>query len=356
MYKNKLVIDPFCHCKDSPESSLNIRKSFLQGFNKIKKIFEKYGKPIIPPEQSPNIWKKFDNKTFHDIFSGLDIPFQIFLEKFSQATFGSSSNEISAFQGLYYLERELKDRFSFPGGNACVSEKLQKQLKERILCNSTVTSIVNNNNSYIVTYSLSDGSLESIKTKSVIVACGKQYIPYIIKNIPSSQLDFFSKIRYNAFIIANVCTDKVFYNSAFATYFDKAFFADMVVADWVASNGGKKLRKNNFHIYTLYCPINEKNRGILLAKPAIFWAEKILNSFKKYYPQINKHLLDLKLYRYGHHYVIAYPGFITQIRPNIKRSIGNIFFAKDDIQGIPSIESAVWSGIEAADKVRNFFK
>jgi hypothetical protein len=35
----------------------------------------------------------------------------------------------------------------------------------------------------------------------------------------------------------------------------------------------------------------------------------------------------------------------------MKRPFGNIIFVKDDAQGIPSLESAVWSGIDVTNKI-----
>jgi len=34
----------------------------------------------------------------------------------------------------------------------------------------------------------------------------------------------------------------------------------------------------------------------------------------------------------------------------VKRPFGRFLFAKDDTQGMPSFESAVWSGYESAEK------
>ena len=52
---------------------------------------------------------------------------------------------------------------------------------------------------------------------------------------------------------------------------------------------------------------------------------------------VNDRITRIRLYRYGHHYVVSYPGFISSDRKVVKRPFGNIFFAKDDTQGIPSL-------------------
>jgi hypothetical protein len=70
-----------------------------------------------------------------------------------------------------------------------------------------------------------------------------------------------------------------------------------------------------------------------------------------YFPGAEKKIADIRLFRYGHHYVLGYPGFISGSRTIAKRPFGNIFFAKDDVEGVPCLESAVWSGIDAAKKL-----
>ncbi len=50
-------------------------------------------------------------------------------------------------------------------------------------------------------------------------------------------------------------------------------------------------------------------------------------------------------------YVAAYPGFTSTERKTIKKPFGNIFFTKDDTQGIPCLESAIWGGADAAQEI-----
>jgi spermidine dehydrogenase len=180
-------------------------------------------------------------------------------------------------------------------------------------------------------------------------ASEKHYAPYIIKGLPKEQENAFRRIRYSSFIVANVFVNRSFYHQAFATYFDDAPFADLVIADWITKNGN--LRLDEPTVYTLYCPIGSKERYTLLNQPAEKWKSVILTYLEQNYGQIRDRIDQIKLYRYGHHYVISYPGFINADRNIIRKPFENIFFAKDDTQGIPSLESAIWSGTEAAQNI-----
>jgi hypothetical protein len=123
----------------------------------------------------------------------------------------------------------------------------------------------------------------------------------------------------------------------------------MVIADWVAKNG--KPETDGPAVYTLYCPLGTKLRHKVLAEPADMWRSRITESLEHHFSHSRDRIVEIRLYRYGHHYVVSYPGFISTERKTIKRPFRRIFFAKDDTQGIPSLESAIWSGIDAAEKV-----
>jgi predicted NAD/FAD-dependent oxidoreductase len=182
-------------------------------------------------------------------------------------------------------------------------------------------------------------------------ACPKHYAPYIISGLPEDRKQAFRKVRYDSFIVANVLANDVFYDAAFATYFEDTLFTDMIIADWMVTGGKKKANSGEPEVYTLYCPIGEHNRSRVLNEPAETWIKLILKGLREYFPEAEKNIEEIRLFRYGHHYVLAYPGFITGPRTIAKKPFGNIFFAKDDMQGIPCLESAVWSGIDAANKI-----
>ena len=66
-----------------------------------------------------------------------------------------------------------------------------------------------------------------------------------------------------------------------------------------------------------------------------------MQSVEANFGKVQDKIAGVSLYRYGHHYVVSYPGFIRIERKVVKRPFGKIIFAKDDTQGIPLLESAV---------------
>lgn len=346
--ENHLTLDPFHR---TVSSSSKDEQAFENAWNLIGDLQKKYGNPVIPPEANSSGWTELDKKSFRKVFENSGEYFLRFLERYSSSTFGASASEISAFAGLYYLSRELQDRFACPGGNACVSEAMAARLGDSIELNATVVSIEQHDNSCFVTYVDGQGSTITVQSKAVVWACQKHYAPFVIKDLPKDQKKAFKKVRYDSFIVANVLSNDVFYDKAFATYFENTIFTDMIIADWMVTDGKKKVGSGEPEVYTLYCPIGEHNRRKVLSEPAEKWVSLILEGLKKYFPDVEKSIEEIRLFRYGHHYVLGYPGFITGPRTIAKKPFERIFFAKDDMQGIPCLESAVWSGIEASNKL-----
>jgi len=350
LFRDHLVIDPFCRCSPDLPASKEERKGFEDALVYIEEFKEKYGEPTIPPEASIPKCSELDKKNLREIFSNAGNYFLLFLDRYSESTFGAPAKEISAFEGLYYLTRELGERFACPGGNACVSESLGERLEGKVELNSTVALIEQEKDSCYVTYVDQKGAAVTVQSKAVIMACQKHYAPYIIKGLPEDQKKAFRNVRYDSFIVANILANDLFYDAAFATYFDNTLFTDMVIADWMVTDGKKKVGSGEPEVYTLYCPLMARGRFRLLTEPAETWINQITKGLNTYFPEAEKKIEDIRLFRYGHHYVLGYPGFITGPRMIAKKPFGNIFFSKDDMEGIPCLEGAVWSGLDAADK------
>ena len=245
----------------------------------------------------------------------------------------------------------METRIACPGGNACVSEALANHLEGKIETGATVAAISPEKDSYFVTYLNEQGQEMTLESRAVIWACQKHYAPYVIKGLSKDKIGAFKKVRYDAYLVANIFVNNPFYDIAFATYFEDTIFTDMVIADWMVTGGKKRTNSLEPEVYTLYCPLGEQNRYTLLSTPDEEWISQILQGLKKHFPSADKSIVDIKLFKYGHHYVIGYPGFASGSRVATKKPFGNIYFAKDDMQGVPCLESAVWSGIESAESV-----
>ncbi len=350
-YKGDLVIDPFGGCQQDNRSSSDIRKSFETASKRIESIIAERGSPVIPAELSPKEILELDKIPLSKVLGGLGNPFSTFLNRFCEATFGASPEEVSAFEGIYYLGREEGERYACAGGNGCVADSLNLRLAGKIETGATVTSISQDADRCLVTYITGPGRVFTIEASAVIMASEKHYAPYIIKNLPEEKKRAFQSMEYGAYVVANVFTNSATYREAFATYFDTGVISDMVVADWVTAGKARKPEGARAEpgVYTVYCPVAKKDRAKLLVERPDSWGDKIIHDMKSFSTNITSGIVETTIYRYGHHYILGRPGFIKNLMATAKKPFGRILFAKDDIQGVPCLESAIWSGYEAAE-------
>jgi len=138
------------------------------------------------------------------------------------------------------------------------------------------------------------------------------------------------------------------YDDSFGVYFDDAIFTDALANDWMTKDGNRTDRQ----VLSLFCPRGVDGRPELLSKPADYWLPKLVGDLEKYFPGSAAKIKEIEICRYGHHFAVPYPGFITGVRRVVKKPYHRYFFAKDDTQGIPCLESAIWSGINAANETR----
>lgn len=351
-YNGELIIDPFGGCQQDVRSSLDVRKSFEMASKRIESLIAERGAPVIPAELSPKAVLELDKIALSKVLEGLGAPFNTFLNRFCEATFGASPQEVSAFEGLYYLSKEEGARYACAGGNGCVADALGLRLAGKIETGATVISISQNGSECLVTYITGPGKAVTIEAGAVIMASEKHYAPYIINNLPEDKKRAFQSMEYNSYVVANIFTNSATYREAFATYFDRGAVSDLVVADWVTAGKSRKPggARTEPGIYTAYCPIATKDRASLLVVKPEAWSERIINDLKISLPSIASGIAEVRIYRYGHHYIIGKPGFITNIMAMVKKPFGRVLFAKDDIQGVPCLEGAIWSGYEAAEK------
>jgi hypothetical protein len=148
--------------------------------------------------------------------------------------------------------------------------------------------------------------------------------------------------------VANLFCDGTVYDDSFGVYFEDATFTDLAVNDWMIRGGNKSGKQ----VLSLFCPRGVDGRPELLSQPCGYWLPKILSDLEKHIPGSAAKIRGFEICRYGHHYAIPYPGFITGDRKIIKKRYRRYLFAKDDTQGVPCFESAIWSGMKAAEEAR----
>lgn len=344
----KLVRDVLGEGLDELPYDQSARDEFREAWKYLTGLINSEDCPVIPVEANNPKSMELDGRSFANLLSSFGSKVQSFVDLMSRSIFGEGSHEVSAFAALCYLRGEFSDQYGAPGGNALLSEALTSRLRERIRTRCIVAGIEQNDSSAYVTYLNDDHEPITIRCKALVYAASKHIAPRIFKDLSSYKTEAINSMRFDAYFVANLFCDNTVYNESFAVYCDDAIFTDIVVNDWLSDGGNT----GGGQVLSLFCPRGIDGRDELLSNPCNYWAPLILRDLERYIPGSVDKVAGVEICRYGHHFAVPYPGFITGAREIVKRPDGRYFFAKDDTQGVPCLESAVWSGMEAASDVR----
>ena len=320
---------------------------FKEAWDYLRKLVDSDDCPVIPVEANSQAALAQDQFSLADLLSRFGLEVKKTADLLSRSIFGENSDQVSAFAALCYLKGEFADQYAAPGGTAQITERLQSFLGDRVRSGSIAAGIEQNDETAYVTYLDDEFKPVTVSCKTVIYAASKHVAPRIFRDLPPEKVRAIRKMRFDAYLLANLFCDDIVYNDSFAAYFDNAIFTDIVVNDWIAGNqatGGRQ-------VLSLFCPRGVEGRDELLSQPCHYWVSRILQDLDKYGFDTER-ISGVEICRYGHHFAIPYPGFTTGVREIIAKPQGRYFFAKDDTQGVPCLESAIWSGMRAAKEVK----
>jgi hypothetical protein len=139
----------------------------------------------------------------------------------------------------------------------------------------------------------------------------------------------------------------VVYNSSFDTNIPAPSpIVDFNVADWVVNRDNKEVRRPS--ILSCYVPRHEIERSKILRDDyCLGQGEQVVALLDKWFPGSRAKVEEVHIYRRGHPMAMAAPGVMTRIAPQIRKPMGNIFFAHSDSEGGISEYS---TALEAANR------
>ena len=321
---------------------------FKEAWEYLEATIKSESCPTIPVETNGAKALKFDGRSFANLLGRFGGEVGAVGDLMSRSMFGAGSKQVSAFAALCYLRGEFSDQYGAPGGTAVLAEHLHATMKDRVRTRCIVAGIEQDGSSAYVTYLDEDHRPVTIGCKAVIYAASKHVAHKIFRDLPPKKAKALRSLQFDAYFVANLFCDSKVYDESFSIYFDDAIFTDLMVNDWItkgARHGGKQ-------VLSVFCPRGVGGRPELLSNPCEYWLPKITKDLEKYFPGSAAKIRGVEICRYGHHFAVPYPGFITGDRKTIKEPFRRYFFAKDDTQGVPCLESAIWSGMSAAEETR----
>jgi len=306
--------------------------------DRVKKSWDQFFADMKKLVANPDV-EKLDNMTFAEILEPYEKELTDFFDNFGPNNWGGQTHDTSALigaQSVTWGGGIEPERYTWSGGLGRISLALEDALKKtaaaRLRKEATVISVEQKGASVHVTY-MEGGALKTVAAKTAVTACTKFIGKKIVKGLDDDHLDAMSAMRYQPYLVVNVCFNQVVYNGSYDTNIPSPSpIVDFNVADWVLNRDNKE--KNRPHVLTCYVPRRENQRSTLLDDAQVKkTGEVVVDQLNKWFPGSREHVEEVHIYRRGHPMYVSAPGVLTRIAPKIREPMGNIFFAHSDAEG-----------------------
>ena len=323
--------------------------------DRVKKSWDQFFADMKKLDITTNA-EKLDNTTFAELLEPYEPEITAFFDNFGPNNWGGQTKDTSALigaQSVTWGGGIEPERYTWSGGLGRISLALEDALKKtaaaRLRKEATVISVEQKSGRVHVTY-MEGGALKTVAAKTAVIACPKFIGKKIVKGLDNSHLDAMSAMRYQPYLVVNVCFNQVVYNGSYDTNIPSPSpIVDFNVADWVLNRDNKE--KNRPHVLTCYVPKRESERSTLLDDAHVkSVGETVVEHLNKWFPGSREKVEEVHIYRRGHPMYVSAPGVLTRIAPEIRKPMGNIFFAHSDSEGGISEYSSAYV---AARRVKN---
>jgi protoporphyrinogen oxidase len=318
----------------------------------VKKNWAKFFSEMKALDTEKNA-EKLDNMTFAELLEPYGPEVVAFFDNFGPNNWGGRTRDTSALIGAQSVSWGGgldPNRFTWPGGLGRISlaleEAITKAAPGRVKKKATVLQIEPKGAKVRVSYS--DGhEIRTVAAKAVIVACPKFIGKKLIRGLDGEHYDAMNAMRYQPYIVANVCFNRVVYNGSYDTNVPyPSPVVDFNVADWVDNRENRNVNRPS--VLTCYVPRPESERWRVLDDAYVLGlGETVVERLNLWLPGSKQYVEEVHLYRRGHPMYVSAPGVLTRIAPRIRKPMGNIFFAHSDTEGGISEYS---SALRAADR------
>ncbi len=321
----------------------------------VKKNFAQFVKDM----KALNLEKhaeKLDTMTFAELLKPYGPEVKAWFDNFGPNNWGADSENTSALVGADSVRwggGVLPNRFTWPGGLGRISlaleESLQKAMPGRLRKGATVLQVEAKGGKVQVNYSEND-ALKTVSAKAVVMACQKFITKKIVKGLDQAHMAAMDEMRYQPYLVVNVCSSQVIYNGSFDTNIPApSVIVDFNVADWVINRDNKEVHRPA--VLTCYVPRPEVERSRILRDDyCIGFGQKVVDQLEIWFPGAKAKIEEVRIYRRGHPMYVSAPGVMTRIAPQLRRPMGNIFFGHSDSEGGVTDYSSALQAAERTSK------
>lgn len=293
--------------------------------------------------------EKLDSMSFAELLQPYGQEITDFFDNFGPNNWGARTRDTSALigaQSVTWGGGIDPERYTWAGGLGRISLALEETLRnnhaDRLHKECTVLQVEERLGEVHVSY-IENGELKTVAGKTAIIAAPKFIAKKFVKGLPAEQFDAMDAMRYQPYVVANVCFREVVYNGSYDTNVPAPSpIVDFNVADWVLNRDNKD--KNRPSVLTCYVPFREKDRSRLLDDDAVKrLGGDVVALLDRWFPGAKSKVEEVHLYRRGHPMMASAPGVMTRLAPKIRKPFGNIFFAHSDTEGAISEYSTAYA-------------
>lgn len=338
----------------APEFSDQDRAGFKRLIAEMKDL-TRTSSLMIPIEDAPaGVLEKYDSVSFWD-----------YLEKnygrrlaeigdiYARDVFGDGAREVSAYAGLLYLASEEEESKTWEGGMGEIPEAIHKELGSKVRTGALVWKVAQDASGVDVYYTRS-GKDYRARGKTAVVALPAMIARRIVSGLPADKIKAMSEVRYSSYALVPLKLKKVVWADSFVLWMRNAFVTDFTLPR--AGNAALKKNPSAGQVLVGYAPMGGlAGRKTLLTAPDQELVSKTLADLERALPGASGEVEEARVIRWGHAMPLAYPGYLSKVRPLLARPEGRIFFAGTDTQ-LPAMEGAIYSGYFAAEKAGALLK
>jgi protoporphyrinogen oxidase len=283
--------------------------------------------------------------------------------------YGAGINTVSAWAGLHYFasrhgfqpgsasggapsrEREREAVFTWPEGNAWLTNKLAAPFKDRIHPGRTVLAVREERHGVsVLAFDEAQGRAETWSTHAVVLAVPLFVAQRLLQTpVPALQTAA-SLIRYAPWLVANLHLNGPLQDQAGAPpAWDNVIHGSAGLGYVNAQH--QSLRPDTGSagatVLTAYHALPTAERTALLQVDWQPWAERVLKDLTLAHPDARERLQRIDLMRWGHAMAIPTPGLQRHPALMALRAMkGRVRFAHSDLAGYSVFEEAFTAGWE----------
>jgi phytoene dehydrogenase-like protein len=304
----------------------------------VKRNFDAARKAMLALDLKTNA-EKLDSMTFAELLKPYGPEIKAWFDNYGPNNWGADTENTSALIGATAFRwggGVEMDRFTWPGGLGRISLALEdailKKSPGRLHKDATVLRVMPKGDKVHVSFS-EGGELKTLAAKTVVIACPKFIAKRIIFGLDDEHAAAMDAMRYAPYLVVNVCFRQVIYNGSYDTNVPAPSpIVDFNVADWIINRDNKETKRPS--VLTCYVPRPESERKKILKDDfCLALGEHVVALLDRWFPGSRAKVEEVHIYRRGHPMYLAAPGVLTRIAPEIRRPMGNIFFAHSDSEG-----------------------